>query len=31
MLYYRSKITGKIITDKTIRNFYDIYGALGMW
>lgn len=26
MLYYRSKITGKIITDKTIRNFYDIYG-----
>lgn len=26
MNYYRSKITGKIITDKALRNLYDIYG-----
>lgn len=26
MNYYRSKITGMIITEKTIRNLYDIYG-----
>lgn len=26
MNYYRSKITGKIITEKALRNLYDIYG-----
>lgn len=26
MNYYRSKVTGKIITEKALRNLYDIYG-----
>lgn len=26
MNYYRSKITGKIISEKALRNLYDIYG-----